>query len=640
MPTRRKSVADKRIASSNAHIRIAAAITIIVVFSLFMGIDYLMNFNKFYPGVKINNIDVSGLSKADAETKLKSSFDDNLNSKVLYIFTNQEDYDTINVEDYLNQQDLIAEQISALQAQKRQKVFTTSASEIGASYDYTSAINKAFEVAKSANPFERIGTRLFGSNTELSLELGEGLDELFSKVSATTGERHIDYNVEINDGIATVTSGKDGNFINQSKFSSTIAETLVSSDITVKKLLFEPEYDPILINEEKAQNLADKINSAIENGATFNFRDKDMSVNRKTLGSWIKTKITGNTPDEAQINAIIDTSSATSGLSSLVLSNVDASNVSVSITVVDGSPKIHPNGDVIVPKLEDAITVLQSNLFEKDSSDTSTVKIAESDQKDNFDLQSALYAGLIREVSSYTTTYTSSSSTANRNHNIHLVSDYITNSVISANGGIFSYNNAAGPCTAEEGFLEASAISADEVVQEVAGGICQVATTVFNAAYNAGLPIKERYPHSLRMSSYPAGRDAAVSVPELDLKFENDTTSDMLLLTSYTETSVTVKLYGLMDERRVVTETGSYEEDKKYTTKYEENSSLAQGSWSVKTVGTNGTKITVERKVYNSDGSLLYDNFFASTYSPVNEVIQYGPGTDLTEVKKSRENES
>ena len=62
-----------------------------------------------------------------------------------------------------------------------------------------------------------------------------------------------------------------------------------------------------------------------------------------------------------------------------------------------------------------------------------------------------------------------------------------------------------------------------ELQNGLGGGICQVSTTVFNAAFEAGLPITARTNHALYISHYPLGRDATVNYPDLDLKFVNDT---------------------------------------------------------------------------------------------------------------------
>ncbi len=62
-----------------------------------------------------------------------------------------------------------------------------------------------------------------------------------------------------------------------------------------------------------------------------------------------------------------------------------------------------------------------------------------------------------------------------------------------------------------------------ELQTGLGGGVCQVSTTVFNAAYEAGLPITARTNHALYISHYPLGRDATVNYPDIDLKFVNDT---------------------------------------------------------------------------------------------------------------------
>ena len=90
-----------------------------------------------------------------------------------------------------------------------------------------------------------------------------------------------------------------------------------------------------------------------------------------------------------------------------------------------------------------------------------------------------------------------------------------------------------------------------ELQTGLGGGICQVSTTVFNAAYEAGLPITARTNHALYISHYPLGRDATVNYPDIDLKFVNDTGHWLLLRTFVGSSSLTVTLYGTPQHRRV-----------------------------------------------------------------------------------------
>ena len=87
-----------------------------------------------------------------------------------------------------------------------------------------------------------------------------------------------------------------------------------------------------------------------------------------------------------------------------------------------------------------------------------------------------------------------------------------------------------GPRTTNRGFDYAPVIAADGVLRQgVGGGICQYATTLFNAVLLAGLPVVEREAHSLYISHYPIGRDATVAWGAVDFKFSNDTGKALLI---------------------------------------------------------------------------------------------------------------
>ena len=142
----------------------------------------------------------------------------------------------------------------------------------------------------------------------------------------------------------------------------------------------------------------------------------------------------------------------------------------------------------------------------------------------------------------------------NRIHNVQLVSHLIDDHVI-APGETFSFNRTTGDRSADKGFREAPVIINGELQTGLGGGVCQVSTTVFNAAYEAGLPIVSRTNHALYISHYPQGRDATVNYPDTDLKFVNDTGHWLLLRTWVGSSSLTVSLYGTPMHRRVVSET-------------------------------------------------------------------------------------
>ena len=128
--------------------------------------------------------------------------------------------------------------------------------------------------------------------------------------------------------------------------------------------------------------------------------------------------------------------------------------------------------------------------------------------------------GITGLVGSYETIY---GGIANRIHNVQLVAQARRRQADRRPARPSRSTRATGERTADKGFLEAPVIINGELSTGLGGGICQVSTTVFNAAYEAGLPITSRTNHALYISHYPLGRDATVDYPNIDLKFVNDT---------------------------------------------------------------------------------------------------------------------
>ena len=114
------------------------------------------------------------------------------------------------------------------------------------------------------------------------------------------------------------------------------------------------------------------------------------------------------------------------------------------------------------------------------------------------------------------------------------MAEYIDGTII-APGHEFSFNDRVGPRTVERGFREGQMIIGSLLLPSIGGGVCQTATTLFNNAFELGLPIVERHNHSFYISHYPMGRDATVSWGGPDFAFKNDLKTGILIKTTYTE---------------------------------------------------------------------------------------------------------
>jgi vancomycin resistance protein YoaR len=120
----------------------------------------------------------------------------------------------------------------------------------------------------------------------------------------------------------------------------------------------------------------------------------------------------------------------------------------------------------------------------------------------------------------------------------------VINGTIVEPGETFSLNGATAPRNASNGYVEAGIISDGHPSRGVGGGVSQVATTLYNAAYYAGMTDVEHQPHSFYISRYPPGREATVFEGAIDLRFRNDNPTGVLIETAWTPRSVTIRLYG------------------------------------------------------------------------------------------------
>jgi vancomycin resistance protein YoaR len=234
--------------------------------------------------------------------------------------------------------------------------------------------------------------------------------------------------------------------------------------------------------------------------------------------------------------------------------------------------------------------------------------------------------GIRRQISTFTTEMGTSSS--NRIHNVHLMADFIDGTVIKP-GDTFSFNESVGPRTAERGFLEGQMIVGSLLLPAIGGGVCQTATTLFNNAFELGLPILERHNHSFYISHYPLGRDATVSWGGPDFSFRNDLKTGILIKTSYTDSTLTFSFYGSDPHRRVVATTGDRVNWRSPKTTYALDPYAPRGS--VRTVsGSNesGFDVTVTRSVYER-GKLKRRDYFTSAYIAVGPTQIYGPGRSI-----------
>lgn len=148
---------------------------------------------------------------------------------------------------------------------------------------------------------------------------------------------------------------------------------------------------------------------------------------------------------------------------------------------------------------------------------------------------------LTKKISSFTTRYNASA--VNRAANVALAAERVCREI--ASGEEFSFNAAAGARTAENGYRAAPVIWNGEYISGVGGGVCQVSTTVYNAALLAGMRITEFHPHSLAVGYVEPSFDAMVNGSGCDLRFVNESGERVWLVVRTGNGTLTAEFYGM-----------------------------------------------------------------------------------------------
>ena len=239
----------------------------------------------------------------------------------------------------------------------------------------------------------------------------------------------------------------------------------------------------------------------------------------------------------------------------------------------------------------------------------------------------------IRElVSSFTTPYACCEP---RVENIQLAARVLDGTIIPP-GGTFSLNRALGPRTPERGFVPAPMIRDGRLVESVGGGVSQIATTLYNAAFFAGLTLVDHTPHQFYISRYPMGREATVSWGGPELIFRNDWPDAVLIKLSAGETAVTARFFSTRLGRRVETTTGEPYDWTPAEEIVSRNPSLPRGARHVvQQGGVPGFTVEYARRVYWGD-KLLRPERFKVRYEPEHTFVEVGPPLPPPKAKARR----
>ena len=229
------------------------------------------------------------------------------------------------------------------------------------------------------------------------------------------------------------------------------------------------------------------------------------------------------------------------------------------------------------------------------------------------------------KIASFFTRYDASN--INRSTNIELACKAIDGTILLP-GEKFSFNGVVGARTKSKGYLLAGAYSNGELIESYGGGVCQVSSTIYNAALYANLEIVERYNHSAIVSYVDASRDATVSYGVRDFKFKNSRTYALKLKASAKNGILTIEIWGIPEAEEVeVILTSEVTDVITCNTKYKYDKTLAPEEEVVEKIGANGAK-SIGYKTIMKNGIVISKSILSEdSYNPMTRVVRTGDKT-------------
>lgn len=444
------------------------------------------------------------------------------------------------------------------------------------------------------------------------------------KIDSTKLQINFDYEATANEAYNI---GRNSNFIK-------------NNYIILKTTLFGSKSNPICnIDKTSFDNLVKELedNLNIDNIATeqsYEIIDNTLYVTKGSDGYSIDKEFLKNQLSIAYSNN--DFTALSTNIIQKTADEIDIDKLynNVHTEAIDAQ-KIEKDGVIIFSKSQDGITfdVDYSKELVK-ASKTNTIEIPLITTKPSITNEMVM-ADMFNDVlSTYTTSFDITNT--NRTENIKLALNKINGTILLPEDE-FSFNNIVGNRTELAGFKLATVYSNGKIEEGIGGGVCQVSSTLYNAALLCNIPIIERNNHTYQVSYVPLGQDATVSYGLIDLKFKNNRLTPIKIVGEINENNLNIHILGTksiedsnIKIENIITKTTPF------IIKETEIDTLNKGKTNITQKGMNGYTIETYKILNNNDSNK--ELISTSTYLPLEQLVEIG--TKVTNNKKPNKNNS
>ena len=490
--------------------------------------------NTMAKGVRINNIDLSGLTYDEAKEKLDEAFKTVLDVEI-----------ELNYEDY---------------------GYRVESDDVELSYNFQKELDEAYSIGRKGNIIEcnyrLIATAFKGKDFTINYQYNdEDINTIVEEIATSVPGLVTQYSYYIEDDNLIINPGTDGVQVQKDNLKQIITNFLNNRNPLEIAKNFQNEKATIPCQNVKADPIdIDKIYSEVH-----------------------------TEPENAYFIAATETEKAK------IFTDVDGIDFAISI--------------------EEAKEKLNEDLEE--------YVIPLSRQKAEITINDIGLEAFPNKLQEFSTRYDASN--WGRSENLKIATGKIDGTVLMP-GQQFSFNGVVGERTVQAGYKNAAIFEGDQVVDGLAGGICQVSSTLYNAALLANLQIDERYNHSFKTSYLAFGRDATVVYGIKDLKFTN-TRSYPIKIDGYAENGiVNFAIYGIEeDEEYTINIIPVVNSSIPYDTQTKVNNSLAPGSVRVLQAGGAGARVTTYKEMVLNGAVISKEVITNDFYKAMPRIVETGP---------------
>jgi vancomycin resistance protein YoaR len=574
------------------------AVAVIIAGVAMMAILELWLSDRILPGVYVWDIDVGGLTREEAMARLAAGFRYPMDR-----------YPTLRYGD---------------------QTWSVEPADLGVQLDLATTVNEALAVGHQADLVHRLKEQVAvllesrlvapifafdpGMGTMALSRIAQGVNQPLRNATLSLGD-----NLEV-----VIIPGQVGREVDAESTRQALVrriEEMAGGEVE----LVVHETEPLLTDLSTSQAQAQRI---LSGPITLTAPDSSAdagpwTIEPKTLAGWLILQPTTGDDGKAILSVNLDRGQTTH-FAQEIAAQVERAPTNAQFRFDDASGMLVPVVESVPGQTLD-ITATLAAIEGAAQSDQRTVSLPLIPVRPTIATEDAPALGIVELLGEGVTKFAGSS--ASRVQNIAVGASQF-DGVLIAPGETFSFNHLLGEVTTEKGYEEGIIIWGNTTRADVGGGLCQVSSTAFRAAFWAGLPITERWAHAFRVSYYepPVGLDATIYSPAVDLKWVNDT-GHYILIQTYVDRdkqTLTFRYYGT-NPGRIVELDGPYESNPvpHGAPVYREDPTLPKGQTKQIEWAKDGLDVTVYRIIKENGVEVQRDSFF-SRYRPWQAVFLVG----------------